>query len=1394
MPNIYWDVETYSECDLEERGAYIYATDKSTDVLLFCYAIDDGEVQVWMRGDPVPAVFANPAGHKFVSDNWDFERQILTHVLIPRYGFVPIPIEDQDCAQRLALANAYPAKLLNRRCEALGLPFREDKEARETMRRLSRPPPEKKPTKRKKPKLEDPAAIAAAREHDLVLLRARCENDVAATRAAYNSPLLKPLLPEERHMLLLDAEINARGICANVPFLHAVIALANKEHTAINARLNELTGGEITAVTQVGRIMKAVNARGHKMTTLGKRSVAATLARQPDDFTREVLTLRKEGAYTVGGTAKRLLAHASPDDHRIRGGLRIYSAGPGRWASPGPQLHGLNRNDAELPAHLVDALLAGNYAELARFGDPLKVVANIMRAGLCAAPGHELICADFGAIESRILAWLANEAWKLKAFHEYDTTHDERLHVYRQTAAQMLRISIENVHQTERQVGKCGELACGFGGSKGAWRRIANDTDTPDAVLLGYIKKWRAAHPATLKFWRLLARAARAAIRTKNPQLVAPAPLPPIVAAYDGQALTLTLPSGRAINYPDAKIVANKKFEDGDPDIEYLDNAKGKWAPTRAWFGTLVENCVQGTARDLLRDAIIRAEAHGWKVVFHCHDELVIEAPEGTLSEQDMLALLLEPPAWATSLPLGGKVHSGPLYLEAPATGEPPPITSARVEMAGETLDDRAQPPQEAPKSANDFDNTPESTPDDDIIATLDERAEEQPTAPPWEGESAFTAASEPPHICAHCHRDPPDGTERASAYNDAYLHPQCVEPFTRARMADAGLDWQSASFVQPEPKPATPTPPPPPPPPPPKPAPSPRSPRSGNGRAGSYPFGGHKRGHKVAEFIYLDQNRAPYQRVDKYEWVSARGREKSYPQYYMEDGEWVPGAPDPVILYRLPELLATPADVLVLICEGEKDCLTAARYGFVATCNPGGAKVWQAELAQYFQGQQQVCVVEDHDSDGERHTELVVNALRNVVPTIGVLRFPELPPKGDLTDFFERGGTKAGLLLRIEEALKAGIPHPYIVHKLGIETVTTQRWLWRNHLPIGALELNAGKVGIGKGLLLCDLIARITTGRAWPDGSPGSEPGSVIILTAEDRAEDYVRRLAAAGADRNKAYVLEYVRRNGRDELFLLAEDLDKLEQACRDIGDTRLVAFDPITAYMGSGRGFDSHRASDVRAQLHPLKASAERLDIAFTAITHPPKGANGRAVLDSFIGSQAFIAAARVAHFCVEELDEEDRSGYRRPTGRVFYTVPKYSHSEPVPTLIYRKEVVQVGTITATGEPITAPRIVWEGSIRLSADEAVDANKPTARDGRKARAAPVREFLRDILANGPMLRETVIEHGIAEGFSPDQLRRAREAIGAVSFRCQDEGRRSQYMWCLPQDAPTDAEVGGD
>src|SRR5262245_45095247 len=222
---VYWDIETYSQVSLKERGAHIYAGDPSTDVFFICYAIDDGPIETWKPGDPVPTPFADPSRYWFCCDNWQFERAIHAQILIPRYNFPPIPIERQDCAQRRALASAFPAEL-GLRCEALDLPYRKNPEARKAMLQLSRPETDKK----RKSKPEDPAA----RERDLALLLERCKSDVEATRAAYRHPRLRRLLPDERRLLELDAEVNARGIRANVPFLKAVSELAASERNAVN--------------------------------------------------------------------------------------------------------------------------------------------------------------------------------------------------------------------------------------------------------------------------------------------------------------------------------------------------------------------------------------------------------------------------------------------------------------------------------------------------------------------------------------------------------------------------------------------------------------------------------------------------------------------------------------------------------------------------------------------------------------------------------------------------------------------------------------------------------------------------------------------------------------------------------------------------------------------------------------------------------------------------------------------------------------------------------------------------------------------------------------------------------------------------------------------------------
>jgi DNA polymerase len=671
MPNCYFDIETRSAVSLYDCGAHVYAADSTTQILCFAYAIDDAELQLWLPGNPLPPVFleiaADPKDWKLVAHNYEFDRACFAHILIPQHGFMPIPPESWHCSQRLALANGYPAEL-DLLAQALGLPYRKDPAARRAMLAVSRPKANRKRKAITVPTWdEDPAKLQLTYE--------RCRLDVLTARAVWNSPKLKHLSETERGYQLHDMAINGRGPRLDRAFAEAARDLAIRERTAINLKLQELTRGAITSVDQTKRFLEAINARGHTMTTLNKRAVEQILANKPDDYIRQLLELRRIGARGNVNKFKRMLAYASPVDDRMRGTLRMFGAGPGRWSGLGPQLQNLKKNESNLPLSVVDSIRIGNRAGIAQYGNPLSLLGDVSRAALCAGAGMELKSGDFSAVESVVLALLAAETWKLVAYQTFLQTGDSAREPYRILARKMLHKTEDaEITAPERRVGKAGELASQFGGSVGAWRRIVPDDPRTDGEIKVIIQQWREAHPATCKFWRDLMRAIRVAIRTGKRIRVAPPPQPPIVAAFADGNLTLTLPSGRTITYPEARLVPGK-FEDAPPDVQFMDNARGQWKPYRGWFGTFVENVVQGVARDLLAAAIERFEARDIPVVFHCHDEITVEVPIGSLSDQEFLDILLKLPPWASGLPLGGKVHSGPHYLEAPEHPAEPLVT-----------------------------------------------------------------------------------------------------------------------------------------------------------------------------------------------------------------------------------------------------------------------------------------------------------------------------------------------------------------------------------------------------------------------------------------------------------------------------------------------------------------------------------------------------------------------------------------------------------------------------------------------------------------------------------------------------------------------------------------------
>jgi hypothetical protein len=245
-------------------------------------------------------------------------------------------------------------------------------------------------------------------------------------------------------------------------------------------------------------------------------------------------------------------------------------------------------------------------------------------------------------------------------------------------------------------------------------------------------------------------------------------------------------------------------------------------------------------------------------------------------------------------------------------------------------------------------------------------------------------------------------------------------------------------------------------------------------------------------------------------------------------------------------------------------------------------------------------------------------------------------------------------------------------------------------------------------------------------------------------------------------------------------------LKPSCAATRNIGLVTFDPITAFLGGK--LDSHRATDVRNQLGPLKDLAEATNVAFSAITHPAKRPGPKA-LDHYIGSQAFIAAPRLGHIAIPEY-EEGEDGKPRATGRFLFANPKHNIYVPMPTLAYRLVMASGGIDGITGEPIEITRVEWCEAVAITADQALAAAAPAAKS--KA-AGGVITFLHDMLANGPVAKKVIQERAAQRGFTDDQLRRARVKADIRTFK--ETGKKDgKWFWTTAQHMPTGQQHEND
>jgi len=467
-------------------------------------------------------------------------------------------------------------------------------------------------------------------------------------------------------------------------------------------------------------------------------------------------------------------------------------------------------------------------------------------------------------------------------------------------------------------------------------------------------------------------------------------------------------------------------------------------------------------------------------------------------------------------------------------------------------------------------------------------------------------------------------------------------------------------------------------------------------------------------------------------------------------------------VLYNLPGIIK---EEVVFITEGEKDADTLAGKGYTATTNFDGAGKWSPEYNQYFKDKL-VYIVGDNDNPGRKHVELVFDNIKPIAGSVQIVQIPE--PYKDVSDYFAAGGTVDGfnkLVLDAMDAIPAGwsdaaagsvtddgpsgIVTPIsLLSCANIQTADID-WLWPNRIPLGMFSLIVGDPGIGKSFLSTYLASVITTGRDWADGSK-SQDGSVFLFADEDDfSRVVVPRLVTNGADIRRVFCLNTL--IGENTLFDVGDSthLARLEQAIEQVGDCRLILFDPITAYLG---GCNANSNSEVRMALSGLVRMAQKRVVTMLGISH----LNKKAELDAMyraLGSMGFVAQARAVWGVVK--DKADETGETR-----IFSPIKTNLSIKVKGLSY---MIIDGKVVFDSEPV-------EENINqsLMASPALD----TAAD-----------FLLGELSGGKQVEQGyLMELAQNQGVKEVTLRRAKKKLGVISSQIVDSDNRKHWYWSLP------------
>ena len=673
---IYLDFETYSEAGyqwvdnkpkslchgkpgIQGVGAAAYAGHPSTEILSLAYDLNDGAgIRVWIPRMPNPDrnILWATGGTPIETHNSGFEWLIWNLVGVPKYGWVPLPQLYLQCSMAKSLAYGLPAALA-KAAGVFSTQEQKDTEGTRLIRKFSIPraPTKNNPRRRIMP-MDD--------SKDFCNLLSYNRQDVATEITL--SVRIPDLIPIEKDIWQVDQIINQRGVYVDRQGVEDCISIVEQTEAKYTQELQTLTGGAVQSVAELQKLTAWLKTRGLAIASLDKANVASILEswRNLPGSCRRALEIRQT---LSSSSVKKLYAlnRYMMIDNRMRYLFMYHGGHTGRWTGSGPQPHNLPKDGPKDrlawqhggPEGALKIIAHRNLSQIeGMYGDSLKTVAGCLRSLLTAAPGGDLICSDFSAIEAVVLAILAGEQWRIDVFN----THGM---IYEKSAALISGVPFEEFmaykqrtgehHPLRSKLGKYAELASGYGGSIGAWKKFGAGEYLTDIEIKERVDKWRRLSPMIPQFWYTVESEVITAIQYPGRETA----YRDIRFVVQEGVLLIKLPSSRNMVYHAPRVDPAIKFGRERLVITYegVDPKTKQWVRLDTYGGKLTENIVQAVARDILANSMLNLERAGYPIVLHVHDEIAAEVQAGTGSLLEFEEIMSTMPMWARDWPIKAK-------------------------------------------------------------------------------------------------------------------------------------------------------------------------------------------------------------------------------------------------------------------------------------------------------------------------------------------------------------------------------------------------------------------------------------------------------------------------------------------------------------------------------------------------------------------------------------------------------------------------------------------------------------------------------------------------------------------------------------------------------------------